>query len=708
MAAQSPPVDFIEIDFNPFDEAKEIDKIVSIDEAQREVWLSCVIGENEGNLAYNESISMEFTGDFDLESFKKSFVQVVRHHEALRASVSGNGEKVIIYKKISFDFPLEDISQKTKAEQGEYLADFVRSEMDKPFDLQSSPLFKVFMHRLGEQNFYFTFIIHHIICDGWSFGVILEDLSKLYNSAVKGLFIDLKKSKQLSDYAKQQADFLKSDDFKKTENFWIDQFKGTIPTLNLPIDFPRPESRSYRARRHDLSIPVELISQVKEIGIKTGNSLSNIMLSAFDLFLFVETNQTDFVIGLPAAGQSATDNLSLVGHCVNLLPLRIKINPELSLKEFLKERKVAFFNAYDHQRFSFGQLVKKLNIKRDPARVPLVPVVFNIDMGMDDLVSFDGLSHKLISNSRTCETFEIFLNATGKAESFILEWTYNTQLFKSETIERMANEFRELLQNIVLHPDWQLKEFVLGQSKQFSQNEVARGNATKVNKNVLELFEDSVNLYPEKIAVEFEHVSMTYLELDNQTNQFSSFLVKNAVNKGDIVGLAINRSLEMLVAILGVLKSGATYLPLDPTFPPGRLTFMVEDSGATVVLVSKTHKNLFDSSAKEIVIEEIWPVVLQQGKKNEKRVLALTDFANLFYTSGSTGKPKGIKITHKNLANFLLSMQKMPGIKNNDRLLAITSISFDPAGLELFLPLISGAQLIIANEETIKDGRLLV
>ncbi|MET4083499.1 amino acid adenylation domain-containing protein [Pedobacter sp. UYP30] len=709
MDAQPLHIDFKEIDFNPFEDGREIDKIVSVDENLREIWLSCILGEKDGNLAYNESLSMLFAGDFDFEAFKTSFEQVVQNHEALRASVSENGEKIIIYKKAKFAFPLEDISQKTKIEQEKYLKKFVSVEMDKPFDLQNSPLFRVFMHKLDEKSFYFTFVIHHIICDGWSFGIILEDLSKLYNSAVKGIFIHLEKSHQFSDYAKQQADFLKSDDFKKTENFWLDQFKGDLPVLNLPIDFPRPTTRTYRAKRFDLSLPVKLIDQLKETGAKTGNSLSNIMLAAFDLFLFIQTNQTDLIVGLPAAGQSATDNLNLVGHCVNLLPIRSKINPETPLKEFLKERKTAFFDAYEHQQFSFGQLVKKLNIKRDPARVPLVSVIFNIDMGMDSLVSFDDLTHKLISNARTCETFEIFLNATGSAEDFILEWTYNTQLFKSETIEKMANEFRELLDNIVLHPEWQLKEFVANRfSTKHAENAIAKGKSTEVNENVLDLFNHSVQRYPDKIAVEFEDVQMTYQALNDQVNQFSNFLIKTGVKKGSMVGLAINRSLEMLVAILAVLKSGAAYLPLDPTFPSGRLNYMVEDSGTSVVLVSKTQKNIITSSVEEIVIEEVWPLVLKQEKKAETTAVALTDFANLFYTSGSTGKPKGVKITHKNLANFLLSMQEAPGIKTTDRLLTITSISFDPAGLGLFLPLISGAQVIIANAETIKDGRLLV
>ena len=709
MDAQSKYINLEEVDFNPFEEDREIEKLVAIDETQREIWLSCVIGEREGNLAYNESLSMEFTGALDFEAFKKSFEQIVQHHEALRASISENGETVIIYKKINFNFSLENINHKTKLEQDSYLREFVSAEMEKPFDLQNSPLFRVFMHKLEDGKFYFTFIIHHIICDGWSFGVILEGLCKLYNSAKKGLFIDLENTQQLSGYATQQAAFLKSEEFKKTENFWLEQFRGDLPVLNLPIDFPRPLSRTYRAKRHDLSLPVELINQIKDIGAKSGNSLSNIMLSAFDLFIFIQTDQKDFVVGLPAAGQSATDNLNLVGHCVNLLPLRIKINTDLTLKEFLKERKAAFFDAYDHQQFSFGQLVKKLNVKRDPARVPLVPVVFNIDMGMDSLVSFDGLEHQLISNARTCETFEIFLNATGSAENFILEWTYNTQLFKPETIEQMANEFRALLKNIISHPDWQLKEFAADRSSnQPIDLLVAAGKSTNVDHHVLELFEQNVSLYPDKIAVEFENNSLTYKELNAQANQFSNFLKTKQIEKNSIVGLAVDRSLELLISILAILKQGAAYLPLDPTFPPGRLNYMVKDSGTKVVIVSKSHKNLITSSIEEIVVEEVWPTVLKESKEASESHVELTDFANLFYTSGSTGKPKGVKITHKNLSNFLISMLTAPGIKSTDRLFAITSISFDPAGLELFLPLISGAQLVIANEETIQDGRLLV
>lgn len=705
MLDQKSDLSFNEITFNPFEDQKDIEKIVAINESQREIWLSCILGGDEASLAYNESVSLDFSGPFHFGYFRKSFEIIVKRHEALRSSVSANGEHFIIYDDFPFPFEMEDLSNCNADEQDLLLKEFVSAQMNLPFDLQNGPLFRVQIHKLEDNRHYFTLVIHHLIGDGWSIGIILEDLSKLYNAFLKGFPATLEKGPQISTYALEQHEFLQSNDFKKVENYWLELYKGPIPVLDLPTDYLRPSMRSYKANRIDHPLSVSLINQLKAMGAKAGCSLVNTILSAFEIFLYQQTGQTDIVVGLPTAGQSATENFELVGHCVNLLPLRSTIDQEVSFLQYLKYRKSAFFDAYEHQQLSFGQLVKKLNVKRDPSRIPLVPVVFNMDMGMDNAVFFDTLKHRLISNPRAYETFEIFLNLTGSKDSFVLEWTYNTQLFKAATIDRMTNDFEVLLEKLASQPDLQLKEFAQTDTEKLPEPTINDGLPFK---DTISLINKAASLYPDKTAVSFRTEQINYTELIRKSNQLAFYLIKKGVQHGEVIGLSTERSMEMLISLLAILKAGAVYIPLDPEYPHERIEFMLEDSAAKTLLTSQQNKGRFRSDALEIVIEEIWDDLNNYPDHEPGLTLSPTDLAYILYTSGSTGKPKGVKITHKNLANFLLSMQATPGITAEDRLLAITTISFDIAGLELYLPLISGAELIIADAEETKDGRLLL
>lgn len=706
MINQIPYIHFNEIDFDPFEDSREIEKIVLINEPQREIWLSCMIGGDPASLAYNESVSLDLKGTFHFDLFKKAFSKVVLRHEALRSALSSNGENLIIYNEQNVIMDMEDISSQSESDKQDTLNKFIKNEMSNPFNLQDGPLFRVFIHKLNENHHYFTLVIHHIIGDGWSIGIILEDLSKFYNAYTKGLPISLSDNgAQISSYAEEQAAFLNSSDFKRIENFWLETYRDIVPVLDLPTDNPRPVTRSYKANRIDHKLPIALINQLKETGAKAGCSFVNVLLSAFEIFLYQLTEQSNIVVGLPAAGQSATENFELVGHCVNLLPLKATINPDISFNKYLKDRKIAFFDAYDHQQFSFGQLIKKLSIKRDSSRIPLVPVVFNIDMGMDSAVSFENLQHKLVSNPREYETFEIFLNATGSKEAFTLEWTYNTQLFNASTIERMTNEFELLLKSLGQNPDIELQNII---SPHKASVEIEKAYSSEIEKNVVQLINNTALSTPSKIAVSFNNEKLSYSELISKANQLALLLIQKGVKTGDIVALAADRSINMMVALLGILKAGAVYVPLDPEYPHERIEFMLEDSSAKVLLVSAKHKNRYHSKAAEIVIEEVWPELENYSHVDFVKEFKMSDLAYILYTSGSTGKPKGVKITHKNLANFLISMQKSPGITADDRLLAITTISFDIAGLELYLPLISGAEVIIADADSIKDGRVLL
>jgi amino acid adenylation domain-containing protein len=696
----------VPVDFNPFSEEMEIQKITPTNDSQKEIWLSSAFGGVDANLAFNRSISVEFEGDFQLDAFKRSLASLILRHEALRSTISGNGEVLFIYKDFPAALDPVDLTALTVSDRTSFINEFLEKELALPLSLVDGPLFKVYIHKLEERKYLFTTIKHHAICDGWSSGIMLEELSKLYNAEIAGTTAILPHAYQMSDYARDEAKFKLTAEYKATEDYWLNVYKDYAPVVNLPADFSRVSPRTYDGSRLDSPIDQKLLQQIKSLSAKSSSSLVTTLLSAFEVFLYNQTNQKELVVGLPSSGQVASGLTNVVGHCVNLLPMRSSIDPQLTFIQYIQNRKSDILDAYDHQRLTFGELIKKLYIPRDSARITLVPVIFNFDMKMDESVSFDGLRHRAWSNPRKYETFDLFLNATVTKDHMMLEWSYNTGLFKEETIQGFHRDFRRILQQIAENPEMLISE--LSSKRRLDPSRPAATTAAPADvRSFNELFAAAVKTHLKKPAASFNDKRLNYEQLFAKSNQLASFLSEKQISAGDIVAVSIDRSLELLTSLIAILKIGATYVPLDPGYPQERLEFMLEDSKAKCILISDKYKNRFEAISTEIVIDEIWEQLDSITDSEPELLLSSDDLAYILYTSGSTGKPKGVRISHGNLSNFLLSMESKPGICENDRLLAITTISFDIAGLELFLPLIAGAEVVIADTSATKDGRIL-
>ncbi len=698
------------VDFDPFG-GPEIVRVVPAVEPQLEIWVSCIMGGEDASRSYNESVSLRLTGIFNYDAMRLALGDLIDRHEALRSSFSADGKLICINKELPLHITFADISSQKSLQQQSYITEFSKKDAETVFDLLNGPLFRFAVLKISEKEHYLKISAHHIICDGWSLGIMLQDLGKLYSAYSKKETPHLLPANKFSQYALDQRAFSETSEYKNIVHYWVDQYKGNVPVLNLPTDFPRPPVRTYKSQRDDYALNRELVSAVKAMGTKAGCSFVTTLLSAFEVYLHRLTGQNDIVLGLPAAGQSATGNLSLVGHCVNLLPLRTTFESEISFVDYLKARKKQIFNDYDHQQFTFGSLLKKLNIVRDPSRVPLVPVVFNIDMGLDDGVAFEGLKHQLGYTPREYENFEIFLNASGSEQLLVLEWSYNTQLFKPSTINRMMDEFVSLLEATVKNPLIKIKDIPLKPLNEIYAKLKLWNNthsAYPKHKTFQDLFYEAASKYPESTALRFGQKIYSYKTLNEISNQVASFLLGQNVKQGDRIALAIDRSPEMVIALLAIMKSGAAYIPVDPLYPQKRIEFVLQDSSAKILITSKKYKGRFGYSANELLIEDIFVGLSSLPKENIDVKANGSELAYVLYTSGSTGNPKGVQIEHHSLVNFLLSMQKTPGIRPDDSLLAITTISFDIAGLEIYLPLISGAELVLADTESAKDGRVLL
>ncbi|MHB1177196.1 MAG: amino acid adenylation domain-containing protein [Daejeonella sp.] len=697
------------IEFDPF-AGPEIEKVVPVTEPQAEIWSSYVIGGEDANRSYNESVSLHLKGLLDCGAMEASLRDLVNRHEVLRSGFSADGKHMCIFKDTIPEYIQEDISHLNQEQQKEIIDNFLLQDANTSFNILTGSLFRVNLFKIDNENNHLTLSAHHIICDGWSVGIIMQDLSHLYSAYARGKTSELPEAPSFADYALRQKLFQTTKEYKSIENYWLNQYSGDIPVLDIPSDHLRPEIKTYSSHRDDYKLSPNLVRELKKMGSQAGCSFVTTMLVAFEVFLHKISGQDDIILGVPSAGQSVEGNYGLVGHCVNMLPVRSHHNDESRFTDFLKERKPAIFDAYENQHFTFGSLLQKISVSRDASRVPLIPVVFNIDIGLDDGVMFEGLSHALTINKREFENFEIFLNASGSGENLTLEWSYNTQLFKSDTISRMMADFESLLWAIAEFPEIKIGEIPMKASEELLLN-LNKWNNTDTDYPsdipVHKLIEQKVSEYPEKIAFRFRDDAYTYKDLNEHSNRLSALLLANSITAGDCVALATERSPAMIISLLAILKTGAAYVPVDPSYPTKRIEFMLADSSAKLVITTSNHRNKFSPSVKQILMDEEMGSLKNYSPENPITNVRGKDLAYIIYTSGSSGQPKGIQIGHCCVVNFLNSMRKAPGINADDRLLAVTTISFDIAGLELLLPLVNGAQLILADDEAVKDGRIL-
>lgn len=691
--------------FNPF-AGPAIERIIHITPSQSEIWIACKLGDNDANRAYNESITLILKGHFNKEAFSKVLIDLVQRHETLRSVFSADGRFMTIFKHLSVPINYQDISGFNDIKKDNFLKDYISADAHFIFDLTKGPLLKVGLIRWSETEHHLILTGHHIVCDGWSLGIIMQELGGLYSANVLNRHPNLPKAESFSDYADEQQLYLKSELHKTNENYWINQFKDNVPQLTLPTDFPRPQFRTFKSDRLDFSMGSALVDDLKKTGLKAGCTLVTTLLSAFEVFLYTQTGSEDIVLGLPSADQAASGKIQMIGHCVNLLPLRSKIDPNLSFSDYLKQRKSQLFDAYDHQKLSFGQLLQKLPIARDPSRVPLVPVVFNIDMGMANDVSFAELTYELKSNPRAFETFELFMNASGSEKDLILEWSYNSNLFKPETIQQMMVALQEIIGKIIADPTIKIGDIVKVETSAYSELNNTAADYPHLPLHELLLKQAQVN--PLKKALKFGNSEISYGELKTQVHQLAHNLKAQGVKNSDCVAVSLPRSIELLITLIAILECGASYLPLDPNYPSQRLEFMLEDSEAKFMITTKQFSSALQSATTLLLLEDLFSDLHKYPHTPLNEKVDIENVAYILYTSGSTGKPKGVPITHKNIVNLLYSVLEKPGVKETDVLLSITTISFDIAMVELFAPLLIGAKLIITSEETAKDTHLLL
>ncbi len=688
-----------------------IDAVIPVTDSQKEIWLSCFIGGEDANRAYNESVSLKLTGPVNLSFVKDALAELVHRHQALRSAFSPDGKLMFLFKELAWGLNFQDLRLITPQRQEDVIAEFAKIDARKSFDLLNGPLFRFALFQLSEETVYVTLTVHHIVGDGWSLGVLLQDFGKIYSNLSQKGFSLLDNPDEFKTFANKQKAFQDSKEYHKTEKYWFEKYQHDIPAIQLQTDFARPPVRTFQSQRNDYVLRQDLVLKLKKMGAEAGCSFVTTLLCSFELYLQKITKQEQIIIGLPSAGQLSMGMPELVGHCVNLLPIRSQYLPDASFIEYLKIRKPQILDDLDHQELTFGALLRKLPISRDASLVPMVPVVFNIDLGMDKGVDFDGLKHELIYHPRAFENFELFLNANGNEHQLVLEWSFNTRLFKPATIAKMMADFEHMLLNILAYPEDHLSSINIGHKQDFKAQLIKRNPAPSAyprHKTLVDLFQEQVTKWPEKIAVELNGFSFSYQTINEKANQLAGYLSGLGIKENDLVALVMDRSEKLIVSLLAIHKLGAAYLPIDSNYPKGRIRFMLDDCAVKCLLVSNEYKKQFLDEPHVIWIDSIWDHLRNYSSNNIDFAINPSSLAYVIYTSGSTGNPKGVGVEHRNLVNLFSGLLVNPGINNQDRFLAITTIAFDISALELYLPLIAGATLVLADNNQSKDGRLLL
>jgi amino acid adenylation domain-containing protein len=696
------------VDYDPF--AVAVTRVVPSTEAQREIWLAAKLSV-EASLAYNESVTLHFQGELDQAALRAALQALVDRHDALRATFGPDCETFCVMDNVSIAWNETDLAKLDPAAQEAAVAERQRLAVETPFDLEHGPLFRseLVSRRVDEHTLLLT--AHHIICDGWSWWVIVRELAALYAAHGVGDASVLPVAESFADYALQLAAHPDNRALAIDESYWLARYANGAPVLDLPTDRPRPARRSFASARIDHVFDAPLTTAIRRLGAHRGASLFATLLGGFAVVLSRIAGHDEVVIGIPAAAQAVDGHENLVGHGVNLLPLRCAVDPAAPFTQLLDESRTTLLDAIDHQQYTFGTLLKKLGTPRDPSRLPLVSVLFNIDQALDlEATTFPGLRMTFASTARSYENFELFINAVQEHGQLRLECQYNTELFDEATVRRWLVAYETLLRAAIAQPQLALGELPLVDAAGRTELQALQPAATPFDpqQRAHEDFEAQCDRAPERVAVLAGDTTLTYAQLEARANRISHCLRANGVHRGALVGIALDRDADMLAAVLGVLKSGAGYVPLDPAFPTERLTYMVGDAGLAALLTQDEHASRFDLRGRPVLVLDRLDAELAAAPTTrigrDAEAATPDSVAYVIYTSGSTGQPKGVLVPHRATANFLAAMRRAPGLVADDRLVAVTTLSFDIAFMELLLPLSVGAQVILASREQVRDG----
>ena len=669
--------------------------------AQQRLWFVNQLGPNTP--AYNIPIAFNLTGRLNMAVLTRSINEIIKRHEVLRTSfVTVDGKPVQVIASVpTFTLSEVDLRQLPDAERQTEAQRLTIEEATRPFDLAHKPLLRAKLLHLAQEEFMLLLTLHHIVADGWSVGVLIRELAAFYEAFLTGNPSPLPELPfQYVDFAYWQRQWLQEKVLKTQLAYWKQQLSGNLPVLELPTDRPRPPIQTFRGGQQKLVLPKALSEAIKMLSHREGVTLFMTLLAAFKTLLYRYTGQDDIIVGSPIANRNRPEIENLIGFFVNTLVLRTNISDNLSFEELLgRVRKVAI-EAYVHQDLPFEKLVEELQPSRDLSYNPLFQVMFVLQNPSGSTCYLPDLTLQTLEVDSQTAKFDLFLSMMDTEQGLIGALEYNTDLFNADAITRMLGHFQTLLEGIVAAPDQCLSNLpLLTPTERLTL--LVSWNDTQTDypqdKCVHQLFEAQVERTPDAIAVVFENQQLSYRELNNRANFLAHYLQQLGVKPEVLVGICMERSLEMVVGLLAILKAGGAYVPLDPAYPKERLAFMLADAQVAVLLTQqRLVERLPGHGAHVVNLDTDWEVIAQQSKKNPESGVTADNLAYAIYTSGSTGRPKGVAIEHRGTVALLNWARDIFATEHLTGVLASTSICFDLSVFELFVPLSWGGKVILA------------
>ncbi len=654
--------------------------------------------------SYNIPGVIVIEGKVDREKLSKAFGTLVKRHESFRTSFNLVDYEPVqyIHKKIDFVMQYDEIMVGSNALLNEKIREMAK-EFIKPFDLSKAPLLRAKLIDIGDKKHILMYDMHHIIADATSLAIFIKELLLIYEGkSIPSLNI------QYKDFSEWQIKMLRTEQAKKQEDFWVKAFSGDIPVVDIPTDYERPLHQSFEGDVIKFDANAELEQEINKLSSDTGTTVFMVLLSALYILLASYSNQEDIIIGTLVSGRAHPDLKNIIGMFVNTLPLKNKVDLNMTYMDFLGQLKSTLLNAYENQDYQFDMLIEKLKVKRDLSRSPVIDVMFNMQNIGDFTLDVQDFKLSQFDSGNMISKFDLTLIAKKTENGIGFGMEYCTKLFNRSTIVRFSENYINILKSVIKNPQTKLYEIDVLSLEEKSKllHEFNQTNTDYPrNLTIHQLFERQACIYPDKIALICRQKKITYGDLNLMSNKVAHMLRESGVKPGFIVGLMVSRSIEMLAGILGILKAGGAYLPIDPAYPAGRIKYMLENSGVKIVLTQASLKDRLESNAKIIDIMNIESY--SDFYSNPEVTVCSDDLAYVIYTSGSTGNPKGVMIEHRAVGNFIKGMTEKINFNSGKTIAALTTVSFDIFVLETLLPLCVGMRVVIADENEQMDPRLI-
>ncbi|XHX79762.1 MAG: amino acid adenylation domain-containing protein [Stenomitos frigidus ULC029] len=675
--------------------------------AQQRLWFLHQLAPE--NPFYNVTAAIRFTGILHTDALEQTFNAIVQRHEALRTTFTRmDGELIqVVSPHLKIALPIITLHTVPPERRDAVAQQWAIDEFQHPFNLTTGSLIRVTLLQCNEMEHVLLLNLHHIVSDGWSIGVLIQELGTLYTAFVANKPSPLPELPiQYADFAHWQREYLQGEVLESQSSYWQQQLMD-LPTLMLPTDFPRPAMQSYRGASQNLTLTPALTAALEALSQQTGTTLFMTLLAAFQTLLHRYTGQDDLAIGSPIANRNRSELEGLIGFFVNSLVLRTKLAGNPTFRTLLGQVQATTLTAYAHQDLPFEKLVEALQPTRDFSRNPLFQIVFALQNAPIAPLQLPGLTLSPLEFDLGTTRFDLECHCYKTLNTLHCTMIYSTALFEPATIERILQQFQVLLEGIVANPDQPIAHLPLLTPSERHQplitwNDTALDYAeTPIHQQVVAQAAKT----PDALAVVFEHQSLTYRELNQRANQLAHHLQQLGVNPETVVGLCTDRSPDLIIGILGIWKAGGAYLPLDPSYPSDRLNFMLKDAQVDLLVTQQAYGDQFD---------ELQTVYLDRKETSQYKAsnptshVTANSLAYIIYTSGSTGKPKGVLVEHRGLSNLVAAQRQVFKLQPSNRILQFASLSFDAFIFELVMALANGAALYMAPRETLLPGVTLL